>query len=242
MHLIIEESYHSLSQRVAKDMIATLQQYQKPLLCPATGHTTIGLYKELVKQCLQQDAVSAEWNFVGLDEWKGLNEHHDGSCKRALNAQLFGPLKVNAERICFFDGCAENLVAECARIENFIRRFGTIDLSVLGLGLNGHVGMNEPGSTPFERSHISALDTQTQQVSQKYFSDKKLVSQGITLGLGTLLDSKHIFLVVNGSHKAEIIKKVIEGDITKQLPASLLRNHKNFTIYLDEDAASQLKV
>ena len=242
MRLIIEDSYDVLSKRVAMDMITVLQLYKNPLLCPATGHTTIGLYKELVIQCLQQKPLAKEWYYVGLDEWRGLNENDEGSCKQSLNDQLFRPLDAAADNICFFDGRAMDLSFECSRIEQFIKQHGAIDLSVLGLGLNGHVGMNEPGSSRFERSHVAALDAQTQEVSQKYFSDKKLVSQGITLGLGTLLDSKHIFLIVTGKHKAEIIKNVIEGDISEAIPASLLRNHKDFTIYLDADAASLLKV
>lgn len=242
MHIIIEKSYDALSRYVANDIIATLQQYDCPLLCPATGHTTIGLYREMITLHQQQNLDAGNWYYVGLDEWRGLNEEDEGSCKKSLNDQLFNPLAVAEDHICFFDGRASDLIYECTRIEQFIQQHGTIDLSILGLGLNGHVGMNEPGSTRFERSHVAALDMQTQQVSQKYFSDKKLVSQGITLGLGTLLDSKHIFLIVTGKHKAEIIKAVIEGDITEAIPASLLRNHKNFTIYLDADAAALLKL
>lgn len=178
MHLIIEDSSDSLSRRIAKDIIAIMQPYEKPLLCPATGHTTIGLYRELAALHEQQKLNAGSWYYVGLDEWRGLNELDEGSCKQSLNEQLFNPLAVAEDHVCFFDGRAADLIYECTRIEKFIRQHGTIDLSVLGLGLNGHVGMNEPGSTRFERSHVATLDAQTQQVSQKYFSDKKLVSQG----------------------------------------------------------------
>jgi len=166
-----------------------------------------------------------------------MNETDEGSCRHSLNDQLFYPLKIAGDKICFFDGRAKDLNNECARIENFIHKHGGIDVAVLGLGMNGHVGMNEPSTSPSLRSHVATLDPITQQVGQKYFKKQQHLSQGITLGIATLLESKHIFLLVSGKRKAAIVKKVIEGDITEEVPASLLRNHQNLKIYLDADAA-----
>ncbi len=110
----------------------------------------------------------------------------------------------------------------------------------MGLGLNGHVGLNEPGTDPSLHSHISLIDSVTQQAGQKYFTEQKQLTHGITLGLANLMEAKKVILLVSGKQKAAIIKKVLEGDITEQVPASLLRKHPDFIIYLDEKAAELL--
>jgi len=237
MKIIIRDTYEDMSRQAARDLIETVQLSDKPLFCPASGDTPVGLYKELVHLHQQQKFDSSNWLFVGLDEWVGMNENDEGSCRYSLNDQLFYPLKIADDKICFFDGRAKDLTNECDRIENFIQQHGGIDVAVLGLGMNGHVGMNEPITSPSLRSHVATLDPITQQVGQKYFKKQQHLSQGITLGIATLLESKHIFLLVSGKRKAAIVKKVIEGDITEEVPASLLRNHQNLKIYLDTDAA-----
>jgi glucosamine-6-phosphate isomerase len=241
MKIIIANNYEDMSRQAAHDVIETMQLSDQPLFCPASGDTPVGLYKELIHLHQQQKFDSSNWSFVGLDEWVGMNETDEGSCKYSLNAQLFYPLKVADDKIYFFDGRAKDLNSECDRIEQFIQRHGGIDVAVLGLGMNGHVGMNEPYTSPSLRSHIATLDPVTQQVGQKYFKERRRLSQGITLGLATLLDSKHIFLLVSGKRKAAIVKKVIEGDIIDEVPASLLRRHSDLKIYLDVDAAEVIQ-
>jgi galactosamine-6-phosphate isomerase len=103
--------------------------------------------------------------------------------------------------------------------------------------MNGHIGMNEPGTSPSLRSHVTALEPITQKVGQKYFKEQQHLTEGITLGLATLMESKHIILLISGSHKAEIVRRLIKKEISKQLPASLLRNHSGLKIYLDKAAA-----
>ena len=175
------------------------------------------------------------WYFLGLDEWGGMNGDNEGSCRWHLNNQLFHPLKPAEDHIAFFDGKAD-LESECDRIENFIGQHG-IDVSILGLGMNGHIGMNEPGTPVSSRTHVNELDPLTAQVGQKYFKTATELKDGITLGIATLLESKHIFLLVSGSKKAAIIKEVLEGAISEEVPATLFLNHANLTIYLDKEAA-----
>jgi 6-phosphogluconolactonase/glucosamine-6-phosphate isomerase/deaminase len=154
---------------------------------------------------------------------------------------LFYPLQIAEDHICVFDGKAKDPDGECERIENFIQHQGGIDVAIVGLGMNGHVGMNEPGTKPSLRSHVVDLDPVTQQVGQKYFKEQKQLIKGITLGLGTLMDAKHVILLVNGKHKAPIVQQVLKGEISEQLPASLLRRHHDLRVYLDKDAATKLQ-
>lgn len=240
MNIFISESYEVLSKRVADKVIQYLNNADQPLFCPASGDTPAGLYNELVKKQEQGIINTTNWRFIGLDEWGGMNGDDEGSCRYYLDKQLFKPLNTPEENICFFDGKAVDTKIECDRIEQFITEYKGIDVIVLGLGMNGHVGMNEPGTSPDSYSHVTLLDTVTQQVGQKYFSSQKTLINGLTLGIASIMQAKHIILMVNGERKASIVKKVIEGEITPEIPASLLRNHPDFCIYMDKAAAKQL--
>jgi galactosamine-6-phosphate isomerase len=180
------------------------------------------------------------WRFLGLDEWVGLNGADEGSCRWHLNRELFTPLQIKEDSICFFDGASENLDQECADTESYIQKQGGIEIAIVGLGMNGHIGMNEPNTPIISRSHVIDLDPITIEVGQKYFNKPQPLTRGITLGMATILDAKHLILVVSGSKKAAIVKQVLEGPISESIPASLLRNHPNCSIYLDEAAASNL--
>jgi glucosamine-6-phosphate deaminase len=237
MKIIVADTYKALSKQAADDVIQLMQTLKQPLLCTASGDTPAGLYKELVKKVNQKELDISDWAFVGLDEWAGMNGNDEGSCRYYLNEQLFYPLNIPADKISVFDGSALDLNKECEATENFIRQHNGIDAAILGLGMNGHIGMNEPGTSPALRSHVAELDPITQKVGQKYFKKEKELTQGITLGLATLMESKHIFLLVSGSHKAEIIKKVLEGEISEQVPCSLLRRHPGLVVFLDKAAA-----
>ncbi len=130
--------------------------------------------------------------------------------------------------------------AECEQTENFIHEHDVIEVAILGVGMNGHIGMNEPGTSADTRSHIINLDTITQQVGQKYFKIGQKLTQGITLGIATLMEARNIILLVSGKHKAEITQKIIENEISEKLPATILRQHPSLKIYLDAEAASKI--
>ena len=237
MKIFVADTYDTLSKQAADDLIQLMQSRKDSLLCTASGDTPAGLYKKLIEKVNQKDLNISGWSFVGLDEWGGMNGNDEGSCRYYLNEQLFYPLNIPGNKISFFDGSAMDLTKECEATENFIRQHNGIEVAILGLGMNGHIGMNEPGTSPALRSHVAELDPITQKVGQKYFKKEQELTKGITLGLKTLMESRHIFLLVSGSHKAEIIKKVLEGEISEQVPASLLRNHPGLVVYVDKAAA-----
>lgn len=240
MNITITPSYETLSNVVADEIIKQLSTCENPLFCPASGDTPAGLYHELAQRQQQGAIDTSNWNFVGLDEWSNMNGADEGSCRYWLDKQLFNPLQVNKERICFFDGRATEPQKECELVENFIQIHNGIDVVVLGLGMNGHVGMNEPGIDPQLYSHVAKLDSVTSAVGQKYFSTQQQLTHGLTLGIASIMQAKHIILMVSGEKKSQILQQVVEGEITSKVPASLLRAHPGFSLFADEAASKHL--
>lgn len=238
MKLIISNTYEEISKEAVDDLLEILQPIANPLLCTASGDSPKGMYKELIRQVKEKDIDISGWNFLSLDEWAGMNGDDEGSCRFHLNNDLFGPLNVAEGKIIFFDGRASDPQVECDRIENYIKEYGGIDVAIVGLGLNGHVGMNEPGTPAVSRTHVAEIDSTTQTVGQKYFKNQQQLTHGLTLGIATLMEANSIMLLVSGSKKAQIVQKVLEEEINEQLPASFLRNHKNLKVYLDGEAAT----
>ncbi len=239
MKILIEKDYKSLSEKAARDLVNLLGEKKEPLLCVPSGDSPVGLYQHLVQLKQGKEIDTSGWRFISLDEWMGMNANDAGSCTYYLNKQLLAPLQVDPEKTFLFDGKAD-AQKQCEQMEQFIQQYGGIDVAILGLGLNGHIGMNEPGTSPSQRSHISDIDPLTQQVGQKYFDEPKQISQGLTLGLATLLEAKHIMLLVSGEKKAAIVQKVLEGAISESVPASLLKNHPSIFVYLDKEASQSL--
>lgn len=237
MELIISDSYEQMSKRATADLVTILQSAPSPLLCPASGDSPKGIYKEIINMVQEDKLDISKWKYVGLDEWVGLNGQDEGSCRYHLNNDLFSPLGITEDRICFFDGRATDLEGECRKTDQYIQDGHGIDVAIVGLGMNGHVGMNEPGVDPALHAHIIDLDEVTKTVGQKYFSAGQSLSKGITLGIASLMDARYVFLVVSGKKKAGIVKQALYGEISNTLPASLLRDHPGFRVYLDKDAA-----
>lgn len=238
MKIVAADAYEAMSQQAADDVIQLMRARTQPLICTASGDSPAGLYKELVKRVNTKQVDVSDWFFVGLDEWAGMNGNDEGSCRYHLNNQLFNPLRVTDERLSFFDGRANDLEKQCDEVESFIKSHGGIDVAIVGLGMNGHVGMNEPGTSAALRTHVADIDPITQNTGQKYFKEKTQLTHGITLGIATIMEARHIVLVVSGRHKAQIVQQVLEGEISEALPASFLRHHEDLSVYLDKEAAS----
>jgi glucosamine-6-phosphate isomerase len=240
MKVIIHSSYSDLSGAAAQVCVSFMQYSTSPVCCIASGDSPIGLYKEWSRRYRQLQLDVSNWYFAGLDEWLGMDGTDEGSCRHMLDKFVTEPLHLSPLQTCFFNGRANDATAECLRVEQFIDEHEGLDVAVLGLGLNGHLGLNEPG-TPFSaRAHVSEISAMTQSVGQKYFSAPTRLTRGITLGLANLMEAKNVFLIVSGERKAEIAKRVIEGKITEQVPASILQNHPSCSVYLDEAAAKML--
>jgi galactosamine-6-phosphate isomerase len=241
MNMVITDSYEEMSRQAAEELLRVIQSMEQPLICPASGSSPEGMYRQFVQLVENNQINTSNWFFVALDEWRGMNENDEGSCRFYLDQQLFRPLGTRDENICFFNGRAADLEAECQKAEEFIAAHGGIDVAIVGLGMNGHIGMNEPGTPAALRTHIADIHPVTKQVGQKYFSEPKELDAGLTLGLANLLEASNLFLLVNGAHKAGIVSRMIHEEVSDQLPATILRNHPGLRIYLDREAAQYLK-
>ena len=241
MKLFVYDNYEIMSRQAAEQVLQFAGSNPQKVLCTASGDSPKGLYEALVEQIEKNKTAISGLHFIGLDEWLGMNGDDEGSCRFHLDNQLFHPLKIDEKKIFFFDGRAEDPKKECERIDDAIRSLNGIDLAIVGLGMNGHVGMNEPGTSPPLHSHVAKIDPVTQQVGQKYFKEKKEIHGGLTLGIANLMEAKNVMLVVNGTKKAAILKQALEEEISEKIPAGFLRNHPNFSVYADAEAASLLK-
>jgi glucosamine-6-phosphate isomerase len=213
----------------------------QPLFVAASGDSPKGLYKELVERNHASTSNISSWYFLGLDEWISLDGNDEGSCHYMLNNDLFFPLHVKDERVCCFNGKTNNTEDECNRIEDFIQQHNGIEVAILGLGTNGHIGLNEPGTPASLRSHVSEIAETTKTVGQKYFSKPQTLTKGITLGIATLMEAKHLILIVSGEKKASILKEALQHSRTEDIPATLIRDHPNFYVYADKTAGKLLQ-
>ena len=241
MEVFVCNTYKEMSESAAIAVTNYLEKLDSPLICTASGDSPAGLYKELKREIGIRNLDISKWHFVGLDEWAGMNSDTEGSCRYHLNQQLFDPLAINENNICFFDGTAKSLETECKKVEEFISGRSGIDLAIVGLGLNGHIGMNEPGTSPDLRTHIAEIDITTQITGQKYFKTSQNLERGLTLGIANLMEARQVILMVSGTKKASILKRIVEEQTSPPLPAQILKEHKNLKIYLDAEAGAFLQ-
>jgi glucosamine-6-phosphate isomerase len=233
---IVYPNYQVLSEETARKIAQIIAKKPDSVLCFPAGETSLGTFAELIK--LQS---SGEINFslckiVGLDEWVNLGEMKKENCYDFLKKHLFDAIGISGENICFFNGEASDLEYECELADQFIIANGGIDMMLLGVGMNGHLGLNEPGTSFDTYSHIVELDEVTKSVAQKYFSGKIHLSKGITLGMEHVMDSKTVIVQLSGQKKSPIVKRLIETEITSTFPASIVKQHPNAFILLDAEA------
>lgn len=240
MKIRIHIDYNDMC-RAAADFVADhIRNKPSALICFPSGDTPTGVLRNLVDIIRKGELDITECDFVGLDEWAGLNAGDEGSCRHYMDEHFFLPLDIKSDRIHFFDGAAPDLQAECRRIDQLVKEKEAIDLIMVGLGMNGHVGLNEPGVDFNLYSHLSELADDTKEVAKKYFRKEVPLTYGITLGPRHLLDAKVAVLIASGAKKAGIATNAIEGEVTPDLPASIIQRHQNAYVYLDKDAASML--
>lgn len=240
MQLNVYKDYDTLSRHAADEIIELVKRKPEAVLCMASGDTPRLTCTLMVKKALDEKVDFTRCTFIGLDEWVGIPPENEGSCHYFFRHLVITPLHLAPEQIYLFDALAKDLVHECKTMDEIIERKGGIDLMLVGIGMNGHIGFNEPGVSVDLYAHVIDLDEETQAVGQKYFRSQTSLAQGITLGLGHLLEARRVMLLANGIKKAEVIRKALEEAITPHLPASIIRNHHNGCVMLDEGAASAL--
>lgn len=241
MRLIETTSYDELSQKAAEALISRIMKNPRLNLGLATGSTPTGLYANLIEDHKKNKTSYKEINTFNLDEYIGIAKKDPQSYHYFMCENLFEHIDIPLEQTHIPDGTARDLDEECNRYEQFIKEHGGIDLQVLGIGQNGHIGFNEPG-TPFaSRTHIITLAESTRKANSRFFDSlAEVPTRAITMGIASIMDSKEIFLLISGSSKAEALARLMNGEISEQFPASVLKKHPNVTIFADKQATALL--
>lgn len=239
MKVVIKENPQIVAETISQKIIEIVKEKPTSLICIAGGDTPLLTIEELIKANQAGEVDFSKTQFVGLDEWVGLGRETKGSCIQTLYDAFFDRLEnVSSDQICFFDGKTADLEAECARVDAFIEARGGIDFILLGIGLNGHIGFNEPFVPVDVNCHVVELDDVTKRVMSKYFDTDLPLTHGISLGMKQILTAKEIYLAATGEKKAEIVQQVIEKNPTVSIPATLVKQ-AIATLVLDEEAASR---
>ncbi len=238
---MIQKDFDELSKVVAEYIIQYVNEKPNALLCFPSGESPTGVLRELVQAVQVGQVDVSECTFIGLDEWVGLDGTNEGSCRYYLQHNLFKPLSLSSEKVIVFNGKAADLDQECQRVNDFIQQHGPLDIMLVGIGLNGHIGLNEPGTSFDLYAHHAPLAEMTVTVGQKYFNQPTALTRGITLGLKHFQEAHVPILIAAGAKKAPIIAQSLEGEITNQVPASILQTLPKALVYLDRAAAVELQ-
>ncbi|MCM8767301.1 MAG: glucosamine-6-phosphate deaminase [Candidatus Omnitrophica bacterium] len=244
MRVIIKKNYEEMSKEAAEIIKNLIQKKANCVLGLATGSTPVGLYKELIRMHKEEGLDFSQVITFNLDEYYGLSPEHPQSYRYFMDVNLFNHINIKKENTHLPDGKVpiEKIEQYCESYEDMIKKAGGIDLQVVGIGGDGHIGFNEPGSSLNSRTRLVALDEQTIRDNSRFFEKIEDVPRfAITMGVGTILEAREIIFLANGKKKASIVAKAIEGPITSQISASVLQLHPKVTVILDEEAASELK-
>lgn len=241
MRIYVTEDYNAMSHRVASILFSQIMLKPDCVLGLATGSTPVGAYKQLVEWYKKGDLDFSKVRSINLDEYVGLAPTHDQSYRYFMQTNLFDHVNIDPENTNVPNGLAEDAAEECRRYNQVIHTLGPIDLQLLGMGHNGHIGFNEP-SDVFEReTHVVNLTETTIQANARFFaSADEVPRQAMTMGIQTIMQAKQVLVAVSGKDKAEIVKKAFEGPVTPSVPASILQMHPDVILVGDKAALSLL--
>ena len=242
MEIIIQENYAAISQQAAAVVADTVRSQPGAVLGLATGSTPLGLYQELIRLHREENLDFSQVTTFNLDEYVGLPAEHPQSYHYFMHENLFRHINVPAENIHIPDGTTSDCSTFCESYEERIAASGGIDLQVLGIGSDGHIAFNEPGSSLLSRTRVETLAKQTIEDNARFFASPDDVPvYAITMGVGTILDARKIILLANGANKSSAVAAAVEGPVSSKCTASALQNHPDTIFFLDTEAASQLQ-
>ena len=241
MKIIIKENYDELSKEAANIFIKQINEKSNSILGLATGSTPVQTYKFLIESFKNNEISFKDIKTFNLDEYVGLDSNHIQSYRYFMNENLFNHIDIKKENTFIPSGIG-NIKDNSTKYEKLLNDLGPIDLQLLGLGENAHIGFNEPGTPENSLTNQVNLTNGTIEANKRFFSSINDVPKtAISMGIGSILKSKKILLLASGNKKAEAVRNMIEGPITENVPASFLQKHKNVTIIIDKAAASLLK-
>jgi len=241
MKYTLFKNYRMASEYVALDIAKTVMEKPDALLCLAAGHTSLGIFDAMVEL---QDSGAVDFRtayIVGLDEWSNMAREDDGSCAGFLYANIYNRIGIPQDHIRLFDGMYDDGKTECELVEKYIASRSGIDYMLLGIGMNGHLGLNEPGTDFSLGAHVTRISEITITIGQKYFQKPTKISEGITLGIKNILEARRIVLVADSARKSKIIGEFYISAPDVKLPATALKTADNCEVVLDREAAISIK-
>ena len=249
MLIVIKKNYEEMSLEAARVVSETVREKPSSVLGLATGSSPLGVYKELIRMHKKEGLDFSKVTTFNLDEYIGLAPSHPQSYHYFMQESLFKYINVDERFIHIPSGMVdvtdiERIHRYCGWYEEQISEGGGMDLQLLGIGANGHIGFNEPGSSLGARTRIKTLTQQTREDNARFFDNdmNKVPKYAITMGVGTIMESRIVLLIASGRQKAEAIKKTVEGPITAMVPASIVQMHRKAILVVDEEAGSLLSL
>lgn len=242
MRIIITDTYEDMSKKAATIVASQVNLKPNSILGLATGGTPVGMYQELVKMYNDNEVDFSETKTFNLDEYYPIDRDNDQSYYYYMNENLFKHINVSNDNINIPNGKAEDIEKECYEYDKNIYNSGGIDLQVLGIGNNGHIGFNEPDVTFESGTHKVKLDDETINANARFFdSVEDVPTEAISMGMKTIMQSNKIVLLANGKGKAKIIDKMLFGEISPNVPASILQLHPHVIVIIDKEAAKYIE-
>ncbi len=241
MLVIVKDDYPAMSREAARLVAECLRKKPDMVLGLATGSTPLGTYAELTRIHREDGLDFSRVRTFNLDEYIGIAPSHSQSYHYFMMENFFKHINIDPRNVHIPDGMATDIDSHCEWYEEQIRKVGGVDLQILGIGANGHLAFNEPGSSLGSRTRIKTLTQQTINDNARFFSDPKDVPHyAITVGIGTIMDARELILLANGPKKADALHAAVEGPITAMCPASIIQMHRHATVIADSEAASKL--
>lgn len=241
LKLIVAKDYAELSRRAAAQIALRVCARPNCVLGLATGSSPLGVYERLVEDYRQGELDFSRVRAVNLDEYEGLSAQHPQSYAYFMREHLFKHINIDLSNTFIPNGVAENPEEECRCYDALIESLGGVDIQLLGIGHNGHIGFNEPDSAFVVGTHRVALTQETIDANARFFApDEEQPSSALTMGIGTIMSAKSILLIASGEAKAQIVKEAFFSPVTPQVPASVLQLHPDVTLIVDEAAGKLL--
>ena len=235
MKFITVDSYEKMSRQAANIIAAQVISKPKCVLGLATGSTPVGAYRQLIESCKNGDLDFSEVTTVNLDEYVGLTSDNDQSYRYFMQDNFFDHINICPENTFVPNGVAADLNKECEEYDARVAAYGGIDLQLLGIGVDGHIGFNEPDSIFTKPTHVIDLHPSTIEANARFFnSADEVPKQALTMGMGNIMQAKKIVLVANGAAKKAVVEQAFSGPITPELPASILQLHPDVTVIFSE--------
>ena len=239
MQIYEAKDYTDMSRKAANILSAQIIMKPECVLGLATGSTPIGVYAQLVEWYRKGDLDFSKVHTVNLDEYVGIEPDNENSYAYFMKKNLVDHVNIQPGNTNIPDGMTTEPVNECRRYDQLIERLGGIDIQLLGLGHDGHIGFNEPDEAFEKKTHVATLRKETIEANKRFFdSVEQVPTRAITMGMKSIMQAKKILLIVNGKDKAEILHKALEGTVTPHIPASILQLHNDVTVVADSEALS----